>query len=641
MATRPTPVLRHAAAPASAVRLPRFPVIWDIREHLALAGYVVRWALFALPIGLITGSAVALFLWALDRATATRLANPWLLWWLPAAGLLVGTLYQWLGRAVEGGNNLIVDEIHEPGGGVPARMAPLVLVATVVTHLFGGSAGREGTAVQMGGAVASAVGRTLRLDAATTRTVLTAGIAAGFGAVFGTPLAGAVFALEVLAVGRMDYAALVPCLLASLVGDWTCAAWGIRHTAYHVDSLRAAGVAHLDVILLGKTALAAAAFGVASAGFAELTHAVGQAARRLVRRPALRPVAGGALVVALVYLVGTRDYIGLGVTAPAGGVSITSSFHAGGAAPWSWWWKMLFTAVTLGFGFKGGEVTPLFFVGAALGNVVGTLMGAPVDLFAALGFVAVFAGATNTPLACTLMGVELFGADAAVYLAAACFLAYVFSGHSGIYLSQRIATPKGDGRAGDAPASLRAARTGRRAARPRRAASGEHRAAARDGAPHPQPRHLMSDAHHIHPRRVGHLRVYLAAGERRRGRGLRRLLFGKSLYAEIIDAAKADGVPHAVAHTTLYGYTGGGAPQHDTAEGTNGRLTLCVELIGPTALLDAFIRRHGDLLAGKTIVHKDAEHWDVFPTAPATPADVGPRAGAPDDTGSPSDHDDR
>jgi H+/Cl- antiporter ClcA len=203
---------------------------------------------------------------------------------------------------------------------------------------------------------------------------------------------------------------------------------------------------------MGKIALASVAFGLASVLFAELTHGLSLLFKRLIRWPALRPAVGGVIVIALVHLLGTRDYLGLGVASDPhtpGGVSILSCFEPGGADALSWWWKMLFTAVTIGSGFKGGEVTPLFFVGAALGNVLGRLLGAPVDLFAALGFVAVFAGATNTPLACTIMAVELFGHQTGllgsgfvVYAATACFIAYLLSGHSGIYLSQRIGTPK-------------------------------------------------------------------------------------------------------------------------------------------------------------------------------------------------------
>ena len=339
-------------------------------------------------------------------------------------------------------------------------MAPLVLIGTVVTHLFGGSAGREGTAIQMGGAIAGELCRRLRIKPADARLLLTAGMAAGFGAVFGTPLAGAVFAIEVLAIGRISYAALVPCLIASVVGDWTALAWDvsvgglhfrIAHTAYAVADF--AGGEHLSLVLLGKVALAAIAFGFAGLLFAELTHGVQSVFKKFIRRDILRPFVGGLVVIGLVYLIGTRDYLGLGVHAPPSdpnGVSIVSCFAPGGATPWSWWWKILFTAVTLASGFKGGEVTPLFFVGAALGNAMAVLLHAPVDLFAALGFVAVFAGATNTPLACTIMAIELFGGGHSqpftsgfvVYAATACCLAYVFSGHSGIYLSQRIGTPK-------------------------------------------------------------------------------------------------------------------------------------------------------------------------------------------------------
>ena len=365
-------------------------------------------------------------------------------------------MYQLLGRSVEGGNNLIVDQIHEPGGGVPSRMAPLVLIGTVVTHLFGGSAGREGTAIQMGGSIASTVCRWLKIPSDDVRTILMVGVAAGFGSVFGTPLTGAIFAVEVLALGRMSYEALVPCLIGSIVGDATTRACGIAHTQYHVAVFANVGlltsVPQLSWILLGKVGIASIGFGLASVLFAELSHSLTRIFKWAVPWSILRPVVGGAIVIAMVYLLGTRDYLGIGVTTDPhtpGGVSIVSCFNPGGAHALSWWWKILFTAITLGSGFKGGEVTPLFFVGAALGNTLAGLLGAPVDLFAALGFVAVFAGATNTPLACTIMAVELFGRQAGllgsgfvVYSAVACFISYLLSGHSGIYLSQRIGTPK-------------------------------------------------------------------------------------------------------------------------------------------------------------------------------------------------------
>ena len=421
---------------------------------------IVRWSLILVPMAAAVGTLCAAFLWSLDAATNARFAHPWLLFLLPAGGFAIGLLYHRLGRGVEGGNNLIVDQIHEPGGGIPLRMAPLIVLGTVVTHLFGGSAGREGTAVQLGGSLASAVGQRVGLDAAGTRIVLMAGIAAGFGAVFGTPIAGAVFALEVLAIGRVEYGALLPCLLAAVIGDGVCQVWGIHHALFRIAYLAdAVGPVALDPILLAKAALAGIAFGLASLLFSEANHILGGWLKRLIPYGPLRPVVGGLAVIGLVYALGTRDYLGLGVTAAdPGGLSI-ASFFGPEVHPWSWALKILFTVVTLSTGFKGGEVTPLFFIGAALGNALGGLLGAPLDLMAALGFVAVFAGAANTPLACTLMGIELFGATHGVAIAVACFTAYICSGHTGIYLSQRIAVSKGWTKS--ASPTLREARTRR------------------------------------------------------------------------------------------------------------------------------------------------------------------------------------
>jgi H+/Cl- antiporter ClcA len=432
------------------------PIRWNPREHLSLGIYVLKWTLILLPVAGVIGSACAFFLWSLDEVTTLRWQNPWLLFLLPLAGVLIGAIYHWLGRPVEGGNNLVVEQIHEPGGGIPSRMAPLVLLGTLLTHLFGGSAGREGTAVQMGGSIASTFSRRFSISNGDRRTLLMAGIAAGFGAVFGTPLTGAIFAMEVLAIGKMSYEALIPCLIASIVGDWTCAAWGVGHAQYKIELVE---VPHFNALLLGKVALASVAFGLASLAFAELAHGLQFIFKKAIPSPILCPAVGGVLVIILVYVAGTRDFLGIGVTSPdPHAVTILSSFQAGGAHAWSWFWKILFTCVTISSGFKGGEVTPLFFVGAALGNVVGVLLGAPVDLFAGLGFVAVFAGAANTPLACTIMGVELFGSDYVVYFAVACFLAYLFSGHSGIYLSQKVGTPKLETSSLPADTSLRSVR---------------------------------------------------------------------------------------------------------------------------------------------------------------------------------------
>jgi H+/Cl- antiporter ClcA len=410
-------------------------------EHFFIARHLLYWTVLAIPVSVVAGSLVALFLWLLDLVTRFRWEHEWLLYLLPLAGIGIHFLYKLWGKNAEAGNNLIMEEIHEPGGGVPARMAPLVLITTLITHLFGGSAGREGTAVQIGGSMAQLLGKWFRLSKEDIRIILMMGIAAGFGAVFGTPLTGAIFALEVIAIGRIKYNALVPCLIASLLADIVCSAWGIHHTVYHINFTT---FSPFDYILIAKTILAGVAFGLAGYLFAQASHGIKTLANRTIKSHKwMIPVAGGVMIIALTFIAGTSDYLGLGVTAKSpDGISIVNAFHENGVNSWSWLWKLVFTAVTLGMGFKGGEVTPLFFIGAALGNTLAILTGAPVDLFAGLGFIAVFAAATNTPIACTIMGAELFGSDHILYFAIACFTAYYFSGHSGIYSAQRVAVTK-------------------------------------------------------------------------------------------------------------------------------------------------------------------------------------------------------
>lgn len=389
----------------------------------------------ALPVAGLAGSAGALFLWSLEVVTRLHWAHPWLLWLLPLAGVAVAWVYQKTARGgVERGTRLIVEEIHQPGGGVPLRMAPLVLLGTLITHLFGGSAGREGTAVQMGGSLAGGVCRWLRLRAQETRrTVLQCGMAAGFGAVFGTPVAGAVFALEVLRRGHRRLWAFPALLVAGYAGDWVCTAWGAQHTDWRLLAGSPEGFS-LSPVLVLQAALAGVAFGLAGRLFCTVSHGLQQGLAKWCPAPLWRPALGGALVIALTLALGSRDYLGLGVLPPPGGtVSITTAFASGGADTWSWLWKLLFTAVTLASGFKGGEVTPLFFIGATLGSVLAGWLGAPVPALAALGFVAVFAGAARTPLAGVVMGVELFGPAWTLAFAAACCCARVFSSKAGLY----------------------------------------------------------------------------------------------------------------------------------------------------------------------------------------------------------------
>lgn len=413
-------------------------------KRYAVLHYLFRWTAIIVPVSVAIGSAVALFLWLLNWSVHYRFAHAWLLYLLPLAGVTIHFMYKLYGQSAERGNNLIIDEIHKPGGGVPKRMAPLILVTTVITHLFGGSAGREGTAVQIGGSLANWLGGLFKLQPNDMRVVLTAGIAAGFGAVFGTPLAGTIFAIEVLTIGRLQYSAILPCLIAGLIGDATVAAWGVQHTPYHIRYFTTGQSIyghHLAVNfwLLFKVLIASAFFGLAAYAFAKTVHGVKTLASLLISKSWLVPVTGGFIIIILTLILGKPDYLGLGVEPQQpGAVTIVSAFEQGGAHFFSWMWKLIYTAITLGTGFKGGEVTPLFYIGATLGNTLAGIMNAPVSLFAALGFIAVFAGATNTPLACTIMGIELFGGQHALFFAITCFTAYLFSGKIGIYSAQQL-----------------------------------------------------------------------------------------------------------------------------------------------------------------------------------------------------------
>jgi H+/Cl- antiporter ClcA len=393
--------------------------------------FTLKWLLIAGIVAFLAGSASAFFLLGLNWVTEYREANVWIIALLPIGGLLIGWVYHRFGESVVKGNNQLLEEFYLPQKTIPLRMAPLVLFGTLATHLFGGSAGREGTAVQMGGAIADQFTKWLKLAKEDRKILITIGVAAGFSSVFGTPLAGAVFALEWLVVGRIRYESILPAFLGAYIAHYACAEfWQVHHTHYEIDLIPAINIQNLLWVLP-----AGICFGLAGRLFAKTIHLSSNIFKYRISYPPLRPFAGGLIVAGLVFAMGTTKYIGLGIP------TIVDAFTEN--LPWyDSLVKIFMTSLTLGSGFKGGEVTPLFFTGATLGNALSGVIPLPMALLAGMGFVAVFAGATNTPLACTLMGMELFGSEPGIFIGLACVLAYLFSGHSGIYNAQVIGSPK-------------------------------------------------------------------------------------------------------------------------------------------------------------------------------------------------------
>ena len=391
--------------------------------------HLVRWLILGTIVGAMAGVLSAAFVGALNWAGDTRTAHAWLVWMLPLGGLVVGCSYHYLGRGLERGSNLIIEGIHSGGAPIPLRLTPLIFGASVVTHVVGGSAGREGAALQLAAGVTDPLTARLGLGEADRSLMLIAAIAGGFGSVFGVPIAGAVFALEVQRVGRVRYDALVPAFTASLVGDAIVRALGVEHTAYPALS----GI-HWSPAVAWKVALFGLLAGLVALMFVSATHAVRDVARRLIAWYPARPMVGGALLAVLIVACGWRDYQGL---------SIPLALEAmNGSAAGQWVTKLGLTALTIGTGFVGGEVIPLFVIGALAGASFASLIGGNVALFATIGSVAVLAGAANTPLACTILGIELFGGSGLVMFGVACAAAYATSGHAGIYHSQLVGAHK-------------------------------------------------------------------------------------------------------------------------------------------------------------------------------------------------------
>ena len=399
------------------------------RAPLERAAHVARWVVLASCVGAVAGVLSAAFIEALDWAARTRDGSLWLVWVLPAAGLAVGSAYHYLGRGLERGSNLIIEQIHEHSRWIPVRMSVLIFVCSVITHVFGGSSGREGAALQLAAGVTDPVSRRLGLDQRDRAVMLVAAIAGGFGSVFGVPVAGAVFALEVQRVGRVRHEAIVPAFVASFVGDGIVRAIGTEHTRFPaVPSFS------WDAGLAARLVMLGIAGGLAAMSFVWLTHGVRRVLARWVPWYPGRAAVGGAVIAALVLLLGWREYSGLSVH--------LASNAFGGSVEGDSWAKLTLTAVTIGRGFVGGEFIPLFVTGALMGAGLADVIGADVSLFAMAGALAVLAGATNTPLAMMVLGVELFGGSGAVVFAVVCVAAYASSGHAGIYHAQPVSAHK-------------------------------------------------------------------------------------------------------------------------------------------------------------------------------------------------------
>ena len=385
-----------------------------------------KWILICFLIGIFSGSASAFFLVSLEWVTQFRIAHDWIIWLLPIGGLLVGLSYYCWGESVAKGNNLLLEEYENPQKVIPFKMAPLVLLGTLLTHLFGGSAGREGTAVQMGGAIADQFTKIFKLDNSERKILIILGISAGFASVFGTPLAGAIFALEVLYFSKINFKSIVLSFLVAYAAYFTVEFWQIKHTHYSIPI-----VPQLNFSNLFYTVIIGLLSGFAALLFARSTHFWGSLFSKNIKYPPLRPLIGGVVLAIAIAGFGLTKFSGLGVPV------IVDSF----SNPNEWYdflLKILFTGFTLGAGFKGGEVTPLFFVGATLGSALSTIIPMPIALLAGVGFVAVFSGATHTPIACSIMGMELFGIAPGIFIAIGCTIAYFSSGSVGIYKSQIV-----------------------------------------------------------------------------------------------------------------------------------------------------------------------------------------------------------
>lgn len=387
-----------------------------------------KWLLLGTVTGTACGLLCALFRVTTDYVTALRTGRPWILFGLPLAGLAIVGAYK-LTKTESRGTDDILNAVRQ-GTDVPPLLLPAIFLGTVLTHLFGGSAGRMGAALQMGGVVGGCAGRLFRLDSPDTRIVIQCGMAAFFSALFGTPLTGAFFALTVISVGSFQPAALVPCLTAALTSYIITLAMGLAPMRFAVTAPALETGMLLRVTLLGILC------GLVSTLFCHTVRAVGGALRKHLPNPWLCSALGGLAVILLTFLAGSQAYNGTSMA------MTTRAIESGSAPGWAFLVKILFTAVTLGAGFKGGEIAPIFCVGSTFGCAIGPLLGMPPGFAAAAALAAVFCGAANCPVAAVLLSVELFGSEGLPYFALACGVSFLLSGRKGLYAAQTVPDSK-------------------------------------------------------------------------------------------------------------------------------------------------------------------------------------------------------
>lgn len=383
-----------------------------------------RWLSVILIIGLGTGLASALFLLGLEKVTQVRESIPFIILGLPLIGVAMTWLYNRIGGQASQGNHLVIDRGNGQKEGIPFVMLPLALVSTWLSHLGGASVGREGTAVQMGGALAERVARLCRIPEEQIRVAIICGISGGFSSVFGTPFAGAIFAIEVLVIQKIRWRYLVPSLATALLANQITLLTGVTHSTYTVP-----GMPHFTILLLLKVICLGIACGLVSSAFSWVIPQIKRLYSTLVPNSYFRIASGGCVILVLTLLIGSTRYLGLSLPL------LTDAF-AGQHQPLDFLYKFVFTVLSLGAGYQGGEVTPLFEIGSTLGATFGQLLQVSVPFMASLGFIAVFAGATNTPIACAIMGMELFGPQVGGWLILISFVSYVSSISRGIYHHQ-------------------------------------------------------------------------------------------------------------------------------------------------------------------------------------------------------------